>query len=373
VSEPVTIAVDGMGGDIAPQEPVRGSLAAAVEGIRILLVGRTPALEAELQRQGGRHPNITIVDAPDLVSSGEDGAKAVRAKPESSLVVATKLVADGRAQAVMSPGNTGATLAAATLHLRRIPGVLRPGIAVIMPSGGGPVVLIDAGANAETKVEYLEQFAVMGRLLARDVLRIREPRVGLLSIGEEEGKGTELVRTAYDALEGTEGFIGNVEGRDIPTGATESRATARSSSMRAPGPSSSVQSAMPSVRRPELASAVFSHARRSASSTTSSTPTPTAAPTCSGFAGSSSSATGTPRATPSPTRSVWGPAGWTRDLSDTWRSGSRPATDPRPPPLIASPERHSSNGERRSRWTDKKCLERSATSSSSSSASARTR
>jgi glycerol-3-phosphate acyltransferase PlsX len=221
VSEPVTIAVDGMGGDIAPQEPVRGSLAAAVEGIRILLVGRTPALEAELQRQGGRHPNITIVDAPDLVSSGEDGAKAVRAKPESSLVVATKLVADGRAQAVMSPGNTGATLAAATLHLRRIPGVLRPGIAVIMPSGGGPVVLIDAGANAETKVEYLEQFAVMGRLLARDVLRIREPRVGLLSIGEEEGKGTELVRTAYDALEGTEGFIGNVEGRDIPTGAVD--------------------------------------------------------------------------------------------------------------------------------------------------------
>jgi glycerol-3-phosphate acyltransferase PlsX len=221
VSEPVTIAVDGMGGDIAPQEPVRGSLAAAAEGIRILLVGQTAPLEGELQRQGGRHPNITIVEARDVVSSGEEGAKAVRAKPESSLVVATKLVADGRAQAVMSPGNTGATLAAATLHLRRIPGVIRPGIAVIMPSGGGPVVLIDAGANAETKSEYLEQFAVMGRLLARDVLRIREPRVGLLSIGEEEGKGTELVQTAYDALEGTEGFIGNVEGRDIPTGAVD--------------------------------------------------------------------------------------------------------------------------------------------------------
>ncbi len=210
-----------MGGDRAPSETVRGSLIAAREGIAILLVGDTDVLGQEIERQGGTHPNIELIPAADVVSSHEDGAKAVRAKPESSLVVATKLVAEGRAQAIMSPGNTGATLAAATLHLRRIPGVIRPGIAVVMPSGAGPVVLIDAGANAESKTEYLEQFAVMGRLLAHDVLRIVAPRVGLLSIGEEEGKGTEFVQATYDALEGTEGFIGNVEGRDIPTGAVD--------------------------------------------------------------------------------------------------------------------------------------------------------
>lgn len=217
----VTIALDGMGGDRAPAEPVRGAIAAAREGVRILLVGDQASLAAELEAQGGVSPSIEIVHAPDVVGSDEDGAKAVRAKPESSLVVACKLVADGTAQAVMSPGNTGATLAAATLHIRRLPGVIRPGIAVVMPSALGPVVLIDAGANHETRSEYLQQFAVMGRLLARDVLEIPAPRVGLLSIGEEEGKGSELVQTTYDALEGTEGFVGNIEGRDIPEGSVD--------------------------------------------------------------------------------------------------------------------------------------------------------
>ena len=217
----VTIALDGMGGDRAPAEPVRGAIAAAREGVRILLVGDQAILAAELEAQGGASSSIEIVHAPDVVGSDEDGAKAVRAKPESSLVVACKLVADGTAQAVMSPGNTGATLAAATLHIRRLPGVIRPGIAVVMPSALGPVVLIDGGANHETRSEYMQQFAVMGRLLARDVLEIPAPRVGLLSIGEEEGKGSELVQTTYDALEGTEGFIGNIEGRDIPEGSVD--------------------------------------------------------------------------------------------------------------------------------------------------------
>lgn len=221
MSEPVTIALDAMGGDRAPSEPVRGALAAAVDGIRVTLVGDRDVLEAELARQGGSPAGITVVHAGEVIGSHEDGAKAVRAKPDSSLVVACRLVADGKAQAIMSPGNTGATLAAATLHIRRIPGVIRPGIAVVLPSARGPVVLIDAGANHETRMEYLQQFAVMGRLLARDVLEVPSPRVGLLSIGEEEGKGTELVQTTYDALEGTEGFVGNVEGRDIPEGTVD--------------------------------------------------------------------------------------------------------------------------------------------------------
>lgn len=218
-----TVVVDGMGGDSAPAEPVRGALMGVQSGTHVILVGDEDVLRRELAAQGvvGDIPGLEVVHAPDIVHSHEDGAKAVRAKPESSLVVATRLVAAGRAQAIISPGNTGATLAAATLHLRRLPGVIRPGIAVVMPSTRGPVVLCDAGANAESKPEYLAQFAVMARLLARDVLRIDDPRVGLLSIGEEEGKGSELVQTAYEHLQGTPGFVGNVEGRDIPQGTVD--------------------------------------------------------------------------------------------------------------------------------------------------------
>lgn len=218
---PVTIALDAMGGDRAPVEPVRGAIAAARTGVRVLLVGDQATLTAELAAQGGAPDGIYVVHAPEIVGSHEDGAKAVRAKPESSLVVACKLVADGTAQGVMSPGNTGATLAAATLYIRRLPGVIRPGIAAVLPSARGPVVLLDAGANHESRTEYLQQFAVMGRLLSRDVLQIPEPRVGLLSIGEEPGKGSELVQETYAALVGTEGFVGNVEGRDIPQGSVD--------------------------------------------------------------------------------------------------------------------------------------------------------
>lgn len=218
MTERVVLALDGMGGDNAPREPVRAAILGARDGVRILLVGDEAVLRAELARHDTTGADIEVVHAADVVSSGEDGAKAVRAKPESSLVVATKLVADGAASAVISPGNTGASLAAATLHLRRIPGVIRPAIAVVMPTAKGPVTLLDAGANAECKPEYLVQFALMGRLLARDVLQIPDPRVGLLSIGEEDGKGTEMVQAVNQQLQGTTGFVGNVEGRDIPQG-----------------------------------------------------------------------------------------------------------------------------------------------------------
>ncbi len=211
-----------MGGDRAPAEPVRGAIIAAAAGIKVLLVGDEPVLRAELASQGASSASgIEIRHAAEVIGSGDDGARAVRAKPDASLVIASRLVSEGVAGAVVSAGNTGAMMAAATLILRRIPGVHRPAIAVPLPSERGPVVLIDAGANADCRPEYFPQFAIMGRLVARDILGIAEPRVGLLSIGEEAGKGNELVQEVAGLLAGTPGFVGNVEGRDIPKGTVD--------------------------------------------------------------------------------------------------------------------------------------------------------
>jgi glycerol-3-phosphate acyltransferase PlsX len=211
-----------MGGDRAPAAPAEAALAVAAEGVRVLLTGDEPVLRAELARQGGGDAGgIEVVHAPETISSSEDGARAVRAKPGSSVAVACRLAGEGRAQGAVSAGHTGATLAAATLHMRRIPGVIRPGIAVVVPSASGPVVLIDAGANAEARAEHFPQFALMGRLFAREVLGLPAPRVGLLSIGEEEARGSEVVQAAHALLRGSPGFIGNVEGRDIPGGAAD--------------------------------------------------------------------------------------------------------------------------------------------------------
>jgi glycerol-3-phosphate acyltransferase PlsX len=222
MSEPTVVALDGLGGDLAPQEPVRAAIHAAGSGLGVVLVGDEPQLRAELARQGARERSpLEVVHASQRIGNEEEGARAVRAKPDASLVVACRLVAEGRAQAVVSAGHTGAMLAAATLLLRRVPGVTRPGIAVVIPSSRGPVVLIDAGANPDARPEHLPQFALMGRVLARDVLGLPDPRVGLLSIGEEAGKGSELVQSAHAALAGTPGFVGNVEGQDIPGGTVE--------------------------------------------------------------------------------------------------------------------------------------------------------
>ena len=215
---PVVVAVDAMGGDKAPQVPVSGAVEAAREGIRVLLVGDQAVLERELATHGDVPSGIEVVHAADRIMSTDDGVKAVRTKPDASMVVACKQVAEGRAQAVVSAGHTGGMLAASTLLLRRLPGVIRPGLAVPMPSILGPILIIDGGANVECKPEYLAQFAVMGRVLARDIMGIDDPTVGLLTIGEEAGKGTDLVQEAYALLDGTPGFIGNIEGRDIPRG-----------------------------------------------------------------------------------------------------------------------------------------------------------
>jgi glycerol-3-phosphate acyltransferase PlsX len=217
------VALDGMGGDHAPVAPVAGALEAAREGVRVLLVGDGRALTDEMARQGAAGGSgIEVVHAPDVVGSAEEGARAVRAKPDSSVATACRLVGQGLAGAAVSAGNTGATLAAATLHMRRIPGVVRPAIAVVLPAtGGGPVVLLDAGASSEARPEHFPQLALMGRLFAREVLGVARPRVGLLSIGEEAVKGSEAVLAAHALLRETPGFAGNVEGRDVPSGTVD--------------------------------------------------------------------------------------------------------------------------------------------------------
>ena len=200
-----------MGGDRAPDEIVAGALDAAAEGIEIVLFGA-----AGIDTHG-----LELVEAPDVIEMHEKPAEAVRAKPGSSLVAAHIAVAEGRADAVLSAGNTGAMLAAGLLHLRRIPGVMRPAIAVPIPTRSGrPFVLLDSGANADGRPEHLLQFAHMGVIFAEDILEISRPEVRLLSIGEEPEKGNQLTLEAYGLLEtGAVGFAGNAESRDLLEGA----------------------------------------------------------------------------------------------------------------------------------------------------------
>jgi phosphate acyltransferase len=209
----VVIAVDAQGGDNAPQAIVEGALRAASEQIHVLLVGRA----VQLRELVGGAPHAEVIDAVDVIGSGDEPAHAVRDKPQSSLVVAARLVAEGRADAFYSAGNTGACLAAGLLTVRRLKGVLRPAICVVLPSQPRPTVLLDAGANAEVQPAHLRQFAVLGRAFCREVLGVAEPIVGLLSIGEEPGKGTQQVIEAHRLLAADLGpaFYGNVEGRDL--------------------------------------------------------------------------------------------------------------------------------------------------------------
>ncbi|MFN8109833.1 MAG: phosphate acyltransferase PlsX [Thermoleophilia bacterium] len=213
------VALDAMGGDEAPGVTVEGAAAAAGPDLRVLLVGDQDVLAPMVQDLPvGKRTYIELVHASEKIGSSEDGARAVRAKRDASVVVACRLVREGRAAAAVSLGHTGAMLAAATLQMRRIPGAQRPGIAVLLPSREGFVVMLDAGANADARPEHLVQFAVMGRVFAQQILGIQEPTVGLLSIGEEAERGSDLVITTHRQLLGTPGFIGNVEGRDIPRG-----------------------------------------------------------------------------------------------------------------------------------------------------------
>ena len=211
------IAVDAMGGDFAPREVVMGALEAAREGIEIILVGDRDGIESEIGRENrGR---LEIVHTTEVIAMDEQPAAAVRRKKDSSIVRAVQLVREGRAGAFVSAGSTGAVMAASLLGLGRIKGIDRPAIASVLPSRKGGTVLLDVGANVDCKPRHLLQFGIMGSLYAEKVLGIANPRVGLLSVGEEDSKGNELTLGSFPLLkESGINFIGNVEGRDLFSG-----------------------------------------------------------------------------------------------------------------------------------------------------------
>jgi glycerol-3-phosphate acyltransferase PlsX len=220
----VRIAVDAMGGDHAPAHIVDGAVAAARHlDIQIALVGQTALVEAAL----GSHPDwrslrIEVVEAPDVIGMAEAPVAALRRKPRSSIRVAAELVASRRAAALFSAGSTGATVMAAHAAFGMVPGVDRPALATTIPTRLTPTVLLDAGANAECRPQHLLHFAVMGGAYARLALRVERPRVGLLSIGQEETKGNDLTREAHRLLKAAPiNFIGNVEARDVYSGVAD--------------------------------------------------------------------------------------------------------------------------------------------------------
>ena len=223
----IRIALDAMGGDNAPHVEVEGAVLALGElppTFRIQLVGRSADIEAALKQQGEvDRARIEVVDAPEVVGMGEKPLAAIKSKPRSSIAVGLGLQKQAKSDAFISAGNTGAVLAAATLLLRLHPGVQRAAIGTLFPTSGHPVVVIDGGANVDCDARELVNFAHLGSVYARDVLKQPSPGVGLLNIGEEEEKGNAVVKEAHQLLKTTPGvhYLGNVEGRDILAGECE--------------------------------------------------------------------------------------------------------------------------------------------------------
>lgn len=218
------IALDAMGGDNAPAATVEGALRAAKESEhKILLVGPEKLLAEELLKHQKKYDlpsmDIELVNATEIITMDDHPAKAVRQKKDSSLSVCAKLVADGKADAFVSVGNSGAAMAAALFYLKRIDGVLRPAISTTFPTLNGFCIIADMGANVDCKPEHLLQFGIMGKIFCEKVTGISNPRVGLVSIGSEPSKGNELTLEAYKLFEKADlNFIGNIEGYDIPKG-----------------------------------------------------------------------------------------------------------------------------------------------------------
>jgi phosphate acyltransferase len=219
----VTIALDAMGGDQFPKPEIEGALEAAASfGVKVILVGREDVLYKELNHHAHwRSLPVEVKHASEQVTMEDSAGKAVRAKKDSSIRVASRLVREGVAQGLVSAGNTGAVMATAKLVQGMLPGVDRPALASAFPTlSGTPAVMIDVGANVDCSPKMLAQFAVMGDIYSRVIFRTKEPRVGLLSIGEEEHKGNALTHDAFPLLKSLKhlNFIGNVEGRDVYTG-----------------------------------------------------------------------------------------------------------------------------------------------------------
>ena len=221
----LTIAVDAMGGDHCPKSEVIGAIHAAKSlGVKVVLVGPQDAVRRELAaHDGGDHPNLSVQHASEVVTMDDSAAKAMRTKKDSSIRVASRLVRDGVADGMVSAGNTGAVMAIAKTVQGTVKGVDRPALASVFPTlKGNPTVVVDVGANVDCDARMIAQFAIMGDCYSRVIFHNRNPRVGLLSIGEEEQKGNELTRTATPLLKSLPiNFIGNVEGRDLYTGVAD--------------------------------------------------------------------------------------------------------------------------------------------------------
>lgn len=230
MSKTTTIAVDAMGADRAPKPEVEGAILAARHyDVRVLLVGQEDVVRAELEHHpAARQLPIEVVHASEVIGMHEKAAQAVRSKRDSSMRVGLRLVREGKAAGFITAGNTGAAMATAKMVMGALPGVDRPGLAAVFPTSSGTAsILLDVGANVDCKPQNLQQFAIMGEVYFRSIFRGKfpnadHPRVGLLSIGEEEGKGNELTREAFKLLKQTHlNFIGNVEGRDLYNGTAD--------------------------------------------------------------------------------------------------------------------------------------------------------
>ena len=217
------IIVDAMGGDNAPMAPVEAAVRAVKElDVEIVLVGKKEVVEKELSAYDYPNDKISIANADEVITNHEEPAKAVRSKKNASVVVAANMLKKGEGDAMLSMGNTGALLASGLLIVGRIKGILRPALATLLPSAKGPKMLIDAGANTNCKPENLVQFGIMGSIYMKNVLGIESPTVGLMSNGEEEGKGDELTKETFPLLKKAPiNFIGNIEGRDVMEGTVD--------------------------------------------------------------------------------------------------------------------------------------------------------
>ncbi|MCL4863665.1 MAG: phosphate acyltransferase PlsX [Caldilineaceae bacterium] len=220
----MNIALDVMGGDHAPEEIVAGAVEAArAYGVTVSLVGKPDLIRRELAKHATAGLRLPVTPATQVIEMGEKPATAVRTKPNSSIVVASEMVKRGDAQAFVTAGNTGGALAAGILTIGRMKGILRPALVAPFPTQHGFCIILDIGANADVRPEYLPQFAIMGSIYARSVMGIAKPTVRILSNGEEDGKGSQLVVEAVELLKRTPGinFCGNVESKEIIDGAVD--------------------------------------------------------------------------------------------------------------------------------------------------------
>ncbi|MEA3328551.1 MAG: phosphate acyltransferase PlsX [Candidatus Omnitrophota bacterium] len=217
------IVLDAMGGDNAPRVTVKAAVQAARDfNFQIILAGDRDIINSELKKYGKLQERISIAHASQIVEMGESALTAIRRKKDSSISVAVKLLKEGKADGLITAGNTGSAVAVTTLKLGMLPGVKRPGIAIALPTLKGMALLIDVGSNIDPKPEHLLQYAVMGTIYSRYILKKVNPRIGLLNIGEEASKGTELTKETYSLLSQSGlNFIGNIEGRDIFTGRSD--------------------------------------------------------------------------------------------------------------------------------------------------------